>query len=92
MRGHQSRHGVEMTRAEEFRTVPKLRWSVAARCRSASPATQEIDVALAGNVEVVPISAGERAAATVNPDLQSGHRSSQWPGRGWSDNTMPLHY
>jgi hypothetical protein len=26
----------------------------------------------------------------VNPDLQSGHRSSQWPGRGWSDDTVPL--
>jgi hypothetical protein len=29
-------------------------------------------------------------AAAVNPDLPSGRRSSQSPGRDWSDDTMPL--
>jgi len=80
MRGHHSRHGVEMTRAEEFRTVPKLRWTVAARCRSASPATQEIDVALAGNVEAVPISAGERARRNGKPG--STERAPEQPMAG----------
>ena len=30
--GHGRPHGVEVARAEEFRTVPKLRWTVTARC------------------------------------------------------------
>ena len=28
-------------------------------------------------------------AAAVSSNLQSGHRSSQWPGRGWSDHVDP---
>src|SRR6516162_1669461 len=65
--GHGRPHGVEVARAEEFRTVPKLRWTVAARCRPASPATQEIGVALARKIEAVPILADERACRSGKP-------------------------
>jgi hypothetical protein len=37
----------------------KLRQAVATRCRATAPPRQEIDVALAGQIEAVPVSADE---------------------------------
>jgi hypothetical protein len=54
-------HGVEMSGVEERRAVVQLHRAVTARSRAKSPARQEIDVALAGEVEAMVISADERA-------------------------------
>ena len=61
------RECAEMSRVEELRAVPKLRWSVTTRSRAASPARQEIDIALAGEIETVPVSAGECACRGGEP-------------------------
>jgi hypothetical protein len=59
--GDRRRDGIEMARVEECGAVPQLRRGVAARSRPASPTAQEIDVALAGNVEAMMAAADERA-------------------------------
>jgi hypothetical protein len=59
--GDRRRDGIEMACVEECRAVPQLRRGVAARSRPASPTAQEIDVALAGNVEAMVVAADENA-------------------------------
>jgi hypothetical protein len=53
-------NGVKMACIEEFRPVSQLGRVVAARSRTASPISQEIDVSLSGEIETVPIPADER--------------------------------
>jgi len=58
--GNHRRNAVKVTCAEEFRPVPQLRRAIAARSRPASPAAQEIDVTLSGEIETMSVSADER--------------------------------
>jgi hypothetical protein len=50
-----------MACVKEVRAVPQLHRAVAGGGRTTSPTAQEIDVALAGEVEAMVISADERA-------------------------------
>ena len=63
------RERVEMPRVEEFRSMPKLRRAIAPRSRAASPTRSEIDVALAGEIETVPVSADEHACRSDEPSF-----------------------
>ena len=53
------RECAEVSCIEKLRALPELRRVVAARSWAASPTEQEIDIALAGEIETVPVSAGE---------------------------------
>ena len=61
------RERTEVSRVEELRAVPELRWAITARSRAVSPTGQEIDIALAGEIEIVPVSAGECACRSGEP-------------------------
>jgi hypothetical protein len=60
VRDNRRGNGVKMACIEEFRPVSQLGRVVAARSRTASPMSQEIDVSLSGEIETVPIPADER--------------------------------
>ncbi len=63
------RQRVEIPRVEEFRSMPKLRRAIAPKSPAASPTRSEIDVALAGEIETVPVSADERACRRDEPSF-----------------------
>ena len=61
------RERVEVSRTEELRAVPELQRAIPARSRVAAPTAQEIDVALAGEIETVAVSADECACRRGEP-------------------------
>jgi hypothetical protein len=61
------RQRVEMAGIKQCRAVPKLHWTIAARSWDASLAAPEIDVALAGEIEAMPVSADESACRSGEP-------------------------
>ena len=61
LRDNRRSDSVKVACVEEYRPMPQLRRAVAARSRTASPTSQEIDVTLSGEIEAVFVPADERA-------------------------------
>ena len=74
------RDGIEVSGIEECCPMPQLFQAVTSRRRLAWLSTQEIDVALAGQIEAVAIPAGE--CASRSSQIKPTNRASQQPVTG----------
>jgi hypothetical protein len=71
---------VEMAGVEKRAAVPQLRGAVSTSGGTPPASGQQVDVAFAREVEAVPVTAGERAAACV--EAEPADRTAQQPMSG----------